>query len=819
VNEQPPPRSYAFFRWWISVVDRHAKKLLLLLVATFALTGYLAFGMVKNLHSDFTELLPENHPAVVALRGISGKQRSATNLVVLIHSPDRAANNKLIEGMRPELAKLVPELFTEIQWKPNTDTPEFAIKWKWLFAEMKDLEHAESLLDRLVTNRGSPFGVDLEGDPEVELKKLREDLNRKLPPAPPPAKYFENIQDGEHWLGVMLWRRRDGLATRGDQETLKVVQEIVAKAEPTKIHPQLKVVYTGHLAQALDEQSGIKDDLTWATLVCAGLVLLVIALYFRRVAVLGVVFLPAVLGLAMALTLGAYTIKYLNLNTAFLIAIILGNGINFPIILMASYGDERRAERSVAEALARAFAATASGTVTAMAAASIAYGCLLLTSFNGFNQFGLIGGAGMLFAWIAMFLLVPPLVILGERLKPGLMTPRKNWLRRPFAWLGRMADRKPAALGLVVLILLGASARPLWSYMKDPLEWNFNNLRTDETPSQNNWGRMESLGMGDVGAGYVGNDGVFLVDKPEQADIVADAVRKKDAALGPKHVLKNVRTVNSLLPKEMPEKLDLLARVRRKIDKHVDMMDDDERKEVQAWRPPEYLRILTADDLPKQVQDAFTEVNGPRGRFIGVDADNETYFSWNGRDLLRIAKALTVEVEGRTWVAASAATIFAGILETIIQDGPRVTLAALIGVSLLILLMFGLRGALPVLLSVAIGVVWLGAWLGRFDMKINFMNFVALPITLGIGADYAANIWGRLRAKDRPTLETVLGDTGAAVALCSLTTVIGYSTLLLSRNHALRSFGVVADIGEIATLVSALIALPVLVRMFRSRRQ
>jgi hypothetical protein len=486
---------------------------------------------------------------------------------------------------------------------------------------------------------------------------------------------------------------------------------------------------------------------------------------------------------------------------------------------MARYGEDRRAGRSVSEALAMAFATTVAGTVSATAAASIAYGCLLMTSFRGFNQFGLIGGIGMLAAWLSMFLMVPPLVILGERIWPGIMTPRKNWLRRPFAWIGRVAEQKPMALGLVVLVLLGASVKPLWNYMKDPLEWNFNNLRTDETPSQNHWVHMESLGMGDVGAGYVGNDGVFLVDHPDQADKVAEAVRKKDAALGPKHVLKNVRTINSLLPKEMPEKLELLARVRRKIDKRVDIMDEDEKKEVQAWRPPDYLRILTADDLPSQVQNAFTEVNGPRGRFIGVDADNETYFSWNGRDLLRIAKALTVEVDGKTWVAASAATIFAGILETIIEDGPRVTLAALIGVCLLTLFMFGLRGSVPVLVSLFIGIIWLGAWLGRVDMKINFMNFVALPITLGVGMDYAANIWARLRdKKNRPSLEDVLGETGGAVALCSLTTVIGYSTLLLSRNHALRSFGVVADAGEIATLLSALIALPVLVRMLSRRR-
>ena len=60
----------------------------------------------------------------------------------------------------------------------------------------------------------------------------------------------------------------------------------------------------------------------------------------------------------------------------------------------------------------------------------------------------------------------------------------------------------------------------------------------------------------------------------------------------------------------------------------------------------------------------------------------------------------------------------------------------------------------------------------------------------------------------------MIAETGSAVALCSLTTIIGYSSLLLSRNRALRSFGLFADIGEITCLVAALVALPALARLF-----
>jgi predicted RND superfamily exporter protein len=158
------------------------------------------------------------------------------------------------------------------------------------------------------------------------------------------------------------------------------------------------------------------------------------------------------------------------------------------------------------------------------------------------------------------------------------------------------------------------------------------------------------------------------------------------------------------------------------------------------------------------------------------------------------------------------------MLETIMADGPRVTMAALAGVTALVVLWFGLRGAVPVLVCLGLGMGWLGGLLGLFALELNFMNFVAVPITLGVGADYAANIWARLRSDGVERLPEVMADTGSAVALCSLTTIIGYSSLLMSHNRALRSFGMLADLGELTCLGAALVTLPALVAALYARR-
>jgi predicted RND superfamily exporter protein len=54
----------------------------------------------------------------------------------------------------------------------------------------------------------------------------------------------------------------------------------------------------------------------------------------------------------------------------------------------------------------------------------------------------------------------------------------------------------------------------------------------------------------------------------------------------------------------------------------------------------------------------------------------------------------------------------------------------------------------------------------------------------------------------------VLRETGGAVALCSLTTIIGYASLVAAESRALRGFGTLASLGELACVTAALVALP-----------
>ena len=72
---------------------------------------------------------------------------------------------------------------------------------------------------------------------------------------------------------------------------------------------------------------------------------------------------------------------------------------------------------------------------------------------------------------------------------------------------------------------------------------------------------------------------------------------------------------------------------------------------------------------------------------------------------------------------------------------------------------------------------------------MNFLDFVALPITLGLGIDYAINVAHRHDREEIPDPIATLRTSGSAVFVCSLTTIIGYGSLLVSDNLAIRGFG------------------------------
>jgi hypothetical protein len=265
-----------------------------------------------------------------------------------------------------------------------------------------------------------------------------------------------------------------------------------------------------------------------------------------------------------------------------------------------------------------------------------------------------------------------------------------------------------------------------------------------------------------------------------------------------------VTTLDDRLPADQPEKLEILNELRRLCDRqlrHPDVLSDDERKTLQESRPPDNLRALGDADVPLELAWPYVERDGTRGRIVlantGLGID-----SWDTRDLRRFAAAVRGLGLGPDVLVGGSAFVFSDMLIVVV--------AALLGPSL---------AASATLFCGAFGTLALIALAGLFGLKVNFLDFVALPITIGIGIDYSVNIISRASAEP----DTLQGRkesarTASAVALASYTTVVGYGSLWFSANKGIRSFGFAAMLGEVTCLTAALLIAPALARMIGNRR-
>src|SRR5690606_13062260 len=175
--------------------------------------------------------------------------------------------------------------------------------------------------------------------------------------------------------------------------------------------------------------------------------------------------------------------------------------------------------------------------------------------------------------------------------------------------------------------------------------------------------------------------------------------------------------------------------------------------------------------------------------------------------------------EGKIPSNASRSTVFAAMVRAMERDGPLATLVAFLivtGVTIVVTRRF--VTAFAILGSLLCGIILTVGGAAWLDVRLNFLNFVALPLTFGIGVEYAINLYERVRVTGN--VDDGVSSIGGAVILCSLTTMLGYGALIMADNMALQSFGRYAIAGELACIITAMIVLPaVLIRFGKGQYQ
>ncbi len=577
----------------------------------------------------------------------------------------------------------------------------------------------------------------------------------------------------------------------------------------------MRVGYSSDVAISVEELDALEADLSVSSIVVVALVIAVIVLYFRWWRSIVVLFPPLLLATAYAFGLASLppaNVRELNSNTAFLGSIIVGNGINVGIVLLARYREARQKGASVEEALTIGVWGARLGTLAAAFAAAASYASLLLTEFRGFRQFGIIGGAGMVASWVTAFVLMPPLlrwvdhddvvVLRSEPPRLGLM--------------GRVAacvERWPVPIVAIALAMTAVSVFAVSRFdVAGQLEHDFSKLRRVDTWESGDgyWGRKVDNLLGR----YL-TPTVVLTDSREAAAIAERSIRDS-VDHGPlARMVASVRGADDVLPRDQDAKIHVVRAIREVLTPKIrSLVEPQTLEKLEQLIGPEDLSSLAARDLPRSFTAGLREMDGTMGRTILVYPKPSDSL-WRAKEI----HAFVDELRATGGRVAGSIPLSDDIIASISRDAPVASLASFLGVIAIVLIVLrARRPALYVIGSLVIGVLWMAGAAMLLHIKLNFCNFVAYPITFGIGVDYAVNVVTRYVQDGERDVRSAIRSTGAAVGLCSLTTIIGYSSLLLAKNRALYLFGFTAVLGEVACLTAAVVALPAVLVALRERK-
>lgn len=861
------------------------------IVLVAALLGVLGFFGARNLGIDqeLRALLPDDAPSVVRLDALRERLGNQSDLYVSIRSPSRAQNLAFGAAIAGAL-----EQRDDVRYVLFRRDPAFFRDNLLLYADLADLlDLRRRVIDTIqarVRRELSMFGDDPEadasGDASDDLDLDETQLRARYGLDREPPEYFEH---DEGRLVVVRARPTAGNTDiRFARALSRGIRQAIDGLEPARFHPAMQVTIEGSYAEHTAQASSLERDIISGSLFAFGLLLVVVALYFRGLRSVPLVLVPLMVAVLAALAVAWLIYGELNLVSAFIFAVTLGLGIDFGTHILARYRDERRRGLPHKEAIAVTVATTGVSTAGGALSTALAFVLLVVAEFRGFSEFGVIGGLGIVVAYLAALIVLPALAMVLERALPWRVPAP---LAAPPPEPAAASARPPLlALGTVAvcaaLAVVGALALP-----KIGFEYNLGKLGPPDRTTPEERKRAEEY-RDAVGRTQSTEPTVILTDDLEQTRAVhrqlqaildlepeqvaaltgleayPDTPRKpkpapkpappprpdddeedeEDAepddpafvrlaelaarrgALDPDvraelerypparlremdDLLNGVLSIYTFIPAQQDEKLAVIRDIRQRIDKKRGSLSDADREKLKSWE--KYLQVdrpVTVDDLPQWVKVQFTDMQGQLGRFVATwQRGPKSEYTHAAR-----IRAAFDTIDTPTGAAPSAGSFYVApeVIDTIKGDGPLV-MSAVFGVLVATaLLMFrSLYGALIVVATVGSALMWLAALFVSLGWTLNLFNLVALPLLVGMGQDDSLHIVHRYREEGPGRLRQVLRETGGAVVLTTVTTVIGFSSMLFVDHVGLRSLGWTAVVGMTLCLVASLTVVPACLRI------
>ena len=771
-----------------NITKKFPGTVLLIALILSGISVYLAVDLKFNPKMD--NLLPQDLPLIKEFNKVVRKTGGSGPLVVVLENLDPIQSSEVIDQLA-NVFKNIPGT----QFVDSKIPKKFLKDKQLLLIPRNDLLELESLMTEAIDYARGQFGGFLEEETfnPVRLRKLAKNY-----------QIFEEIEPyhkGKQKNNYYIFIKAKGTVTNTDftEDFVSRVQEEIKKIGLEEKYEGLKINLTGSMMVRLEENNFIQGDLKNAAVIAAFLAISIIFIYTRSWFSIPLVIFPLLISLTYTFALARLLIGHLNIISGFLVAILMGLGIDYGIHLYIRFKQELLKEKTISESVEVVVTQVGRSGLIAMLTTMSVFSILSFSDFQGFSEFGKIATLGIICAFITYYFLFPAQALFYDKI---------HWLGKPKPRLFNLKisnfySTTPLYLSALFLFLLVLS---LFLLPGVEFEYDFQKLR-GESPASD----YETETTDDFGLAF--SPTVILTPEKDHLFYIHEALEDLKKENGEKTVIGIQYSMNMFSRKEYESKKEVIARIQQNFEDNKDIIRFSLGEErFESFRKLLYVEPFDESGIPGGLQQKLM-AGKDYLLLLFSPADKNFFRVENIYQLDAEIKALKERIKSRNIQAAilNENLIAAKVLDWVKEKGPKAMIVAF-GLVFIILLidLRSFRMAIITFLPLFTGLALTGALMSVFHVRLNFINIVMLPSIVGIMIDHCIYLSHHILDYSKGASLKSLQETGSAIILSALTSLAGYISLNIAHHAGINSIATVVELGIITCTVCALFMLPAL---------
>jgi uncharacterized protein len=655
------------------------------------------------------------------------------------------------------------------------------------------------------------------------------------------------VSEDEGLMFILIAPNESGKEAKSIHDSIGLLRELIEEGRSQ--FPDIEVGLTGEDVIAADEMAITQIDIQNASQIALFGVALLFMVAYRGIVKPLLAVLSLVIALCWSIGWATLVVGHLNILTIVFTTILIGLGIDFGIHILERYKEERILGGDVLYALQKTVQGTGRGNFAGAVTTAMAFGGMIFTDFIGIVELGKISGGGIFFCMISMILVLPALISLEEKIRKPKY--RQERFEQRDSWLEIFFTN----YRLIIFVSVALFILSLFSLRAVVFDYNLLNLQAHGTEAvkyemkviqeagRSTWSvavladsldeaikkhhALEKLST-------VGNVDSIVSIFPENQKQKIEYIKEL------KPVLENLKAMGELSSVSQPSLVKTMRKIRFKLQgkeeegevaearKLAELFLDESAEqsvEIAEKRLNQFSEVLFVDYRDK-VTDLKANVNASPVTIKEIPENlRKRYISKSGVYLISAYPNVDVwNIDQRekflrqlrqvdSSVTGNAIHMFEStrlMRDGYIQGG----VYAMVAIFIYILISFGnIRATLIILLPVIVGSMWTVGVMDLVGVSFNLANLVILPLIIGIGVVNGIHIVHRYREETDKSVNILSRSTGQGVIVSSLTTMIGFGSLMVADYQGIYSLGLVLTLGVGCCLMASITVLPSVLKL------